>query len=444
MTMLDAGGVREPPRTLGGLLRNIGPGVVVAGSVVGAGELLVAPRVGAELGFELLWAVVFACFAKFFIQLELGRQCILHNRTTIQLLDLMPGWRLRGTSWLVWLCIVGYFSVTLTLIGILGSIAGLMVVVVPAVSEYVWAVAAFLLMVLLLWRGLYRDLETMVMVMVAVFSLIVVGCLLMLSGTQYAISAAELASGFRFAMPESGAFVALALMGAVGTTAVELFMYPYWIKEKGYPQFVGPREDTPEWRDRYRGWMRVLTTDALVCTGVALAVTCAYYLLGASVLARLKVLPEGMRVVEQVSMIFTETFGGWAYALFMFGAFCTLFSSLLVCAASAGRITVDFLHQVGVLDQRADDAKLSRYLQVGFPLLWLLFILVDLRTLDFILKGANANNFFLIPLAYGVLHMAMSTAKRERMPVLVELALLITIWAVLNFTATNLFNMLVA
>jgi Mn2+/Fe2+ NRAMP family transporter len=434
---------RSAPTGLRGLLRNIGPGVVVSGSVVGSGELLVTTRMGAEVGFVFMWGVILACLVKFFIQLELGRQCILRNKTTVQILDLVPGWRFRGTSWIAWLCVGGYFSVTVAVIGILGSVAGLMVALFPALSEYVWAIVIFLLMSLLLWRGLYEDLETMVLVLVASFSLVVIGSVLMLQGTSYAINGAEIASGFRFAMPADGAFVALALMGSVGATAVELFMYPYWIKEKGYPDFVGPREDTAAWRARYRGWMRVLTADALVCTAIALFITCAYYLLGASVLARLNVIPEGMRVVEQVSLIFTETIGGWAYYLFMFGGFCTLFSTLLVFAASSGRIGVDFLHQVGMksLDNGENYARWIRFLQVGFPFLWLLFILVDPRTLDFVLKGANANNMLLIPLAYAVLHLAMRARAEERMSLWGELALLVTIWAIISFTAINLIQL---
>ncbi|MFC4312437.1 Nramp family divalent metal transporter [Steroidobacter flavus] len=449
MATLETHGVREPPRTLGGLLRNVGPGVVVAGSVVGAGELLVTPRVGAQVGFIFLWGVVFACLAKFFIQLELGRQCILHNRTTIQILDRIPGPRFRNTSWLVWLCIAGYLSVTLTLIGILGSVSGVLAVIFPGMSPRAWAVVVFVVLSILLWRGLYKDLEKMVMTLVASFSLVVVTSLLLLQGTPYAITAPEIVSGFGFALPADGAFVALALMGAVGTTAVELFMYPYWVKEKGYPEFVGPQEDTPEWRARYRGWMRVLTTDALVCTCIALFVTCVYYLLGAAVLARLKVLPEGVRVVEQVSLIFTKSFGDWAFYVFMVGALCTLFATLLVFSASSGRIGADFLRQIGVgrwdAAGRAQSAvNWMRTLQIAFPLLWLSFILVDLRTLDFVLKGANANNMFLIPLAYGVLHLAMRTPTQQRMSLGVECSLLFTIWAILNFTVTNLFHLFTA
>ena len=436
--------IREAPTGFGGLLRNIGPGVIVSGSVVGSGELLVTTRMGAEVGFVFLWGVILACLIKYAIQLELGRQCILRNSTTIEILDRVPGQRIKGVSWIAWLCVAGYFSVTVAVIGILGSVAGLMVTIFPFLPEQMWAVVVFMGMSVLLWRGLYNDLETMVAALVATFSLVVIGSVLALQGTDYAISGAQIAAGFRFEMPSDGAFVALAVMGSVGATAVELFMYPYWIVEKGYPSFVGPRQDSDEWRARYRGWMRVMMADAGVCTGIALVITCAYYLLGASVLNTLNVLPEGMRVVEQVSLIFTKSIGDWAYYIFMFGGFCTLFSTLLVFAASSGRIGADFLRRVGVAALSADDSyrRWVRIFQIGFPFLWLGFILFDSRTLDFVLKGANANNLLLIPVAYGVLHLAMKTPERERMSMWTELALLLTLWAIINFTAINIFNLL--
>jgi hypothetical protein len=270
----------------------------------------------------------------------------------------------------------------------------------------------------------------------------VVGAVLVMQGTPYAISGADLLSGLRLELPPEGAFVALAVMGSVGATAVELFMYPYWIREKGYPDFVGPREDTSQWRERYRGWMRVLFTDVLVCTSIALVITCAYYLLGASILKDLSVLPKGMKVMEQVSLICTESVGGWAYYLFMFGGFCTLFSTLLVFTASSGRIGVDFLRQVGVSALEGEEARrrLLRVLQIAFPFSWLCFILVKSDApLALVLLGANANNLLLIPLAYGVLHLAMRTVTKERMQPLIELALLFTIWVIISFTFSNLF-----
>lgn len=434
--------IREAPKGLGGLLRNIGPGIVVSGSVVGSGELLVTTTMGAKVGFVFLWGVIVACLVKFFIQLELGRQCVLHNNTTIQALDRVPGLRVRNTSWVAWLCVLGYFSVMIAVIGILGSVAGLMVTLLPGISYAIWAFVIFLAMSFLLYRGLYQDLEKMVLLLVTSFSLVVIGSVLLLQGTTYAISGENLLSGFRFAMPAEGAFVAMAVMGSVGATAVELFMYPYWIREKGYPDFVGPQEDTPEWQERYRGWMRVLFTDALVCTLIATVITCAYYLLGASILKQLNVLPQGMKVVEQVSLIFTKTLGAWAYYLFMFGGFCTLFSTLLVFTASSGRIGVDFLRQVGVSSLNREEVRrrLTRILQIAFPFIWLCVTLMKSDTpLALVLIGANANNLLLIPMAYGVVHLAMRTVGRVRMPLWVELGLLFTIWVIVNFTAINLY-----
>lgn len=282
----------------------------------------------------------------------------------------------------------------------------------------------------------------MVTILVAAFSLVVIGCLLVLQFTPNAMTAAEIASGFAFDLPPEGAFVALAVMGSVGATGVELFMYPYWVREKGYPRFIGADDGSADWQARYRGWMRVLACDAGVCTAIALAITCAYYLLGASVLSRLQVVPEGIAVVDRVSLIFTETLGPTAKGVFMVGAFCTLFSTLLVFAASSGRIGADFLRQIGSGLVTDDDERQRwmRILQVAFPAFWLVVILFAADTpFLLVLLGANANNLLLIPMAYGVLHLAMREVQQRRMSIGVEVGLMLTIWAIINFTAVNIY-----
>ena len=415
---------------------------MVSGSVVGSGELLVTTRMGADVGFVFLWGVIFASVIKYFIQLELGRQCLLYNDTTITSLDRVPGPRFGNASWAAWLCLIGYASVFLSLIGILGSVGGLLASVAPFAPYKAWCVVVFVLVVVLLWRGIYQDLEKMVTVLVALFSLVVIGSLLFLQGTNYAFSSSDLAAGFTFHMPPQGAFVAMALMGSVGATAVELFMYPYWVREKGYPRFIGPDDGSPEWKERYRGWMRVLAMDAGVCTAIALVITCAYYLLGASVLSTLQVVPKGIDVVDQVSLIFTETLGPTAKGIFMVGAFCTLLSTLLVFAASSGRIGADFLNLLGVGSAQNEEGRKrwSRTLQTAFPAFWLSVILFWSDPYFLLLLGQNANNLLLIPLAYGILHLAMREAPGRRMGLVLELGLLLTIWAIISFTAINLYH----
>jgi len=441
--MNDGSPQRPAPTSILGKLRNIGPGVVVSGSVVGSGELLVTTRMGAEVGFIFLWGVIFASVIKYFIQLELGRQCLLNDETTVASLNRIPGFRIRGVSWLAWLCVIGYASVFISLIGILGSVGGLLSSVFSSVPYQVWCVIVFMLVAALLWRGIYEEFEKMVTVLVAFFSLVVIGSLIFLQDTNYAFSSLDLMSGFTFEIPKQGAFVALALMGSVGATAVELFMYPYWLREKGYPGFIGPNDGTPEWKARYRGWMQVLATDAGVCTAIALIITCAYYILGASVLSRLEVVPSGVGVVDQVSLIFTETLGPAAKGIFMVGAFCTLFSTLLVFAASSGRIGADFLHLIGVdfAKKEEDCKKLSRTLQTAFPAFWLLVILIWSQTpFFFVLLGQNSNSILLLPIAYGVLYLALREKEDSRMSPIVGLALIVTVLAITVFTVINLYH----
>ena len=51
---------------------------------------------GAEVGFVFLWGVIVASVVKYFIQVELGRQCLLNDETTIQ--SLGPGQGIQGAQ----------------------------------------------------------------------------------------------------------------------------------------------------------------------------------------------------------------------------------------------------------------------------------------------------------------------------------------------------------
>ncbi len=48
-------GFRNPPLSIVGIIRNLGPGLIIAGSIVGSGELIATTKTGAEAGFSLLW-----------------------------------------------------------------------------------------------------------------------------------------------------------------------------------------------------------------------------------------------------------------------------------------------------------------------------------------------------------------------------------------------------
>ena len=64
-------------------LRKIGPGIILAGSIIGSGELMLTTSLGAEYGFVFLWLILFSCVIKVFVQIELGRYAISSGKPTL-------------------------------------------------------------------------------------------------------------------------------------------------------------------------------------------------------------------------------------------------------------------------------------------------------------------------------------------------------------------------
>ena len=98
---MPADALREPPATLWQALQKIGPGIILAGSIIGSGELLLTTSLGAEYGFVFLWLILFSCVIKVFVQIELGRHAISSGMPTLGAINELPGPRF-GAHWLVW------------------------------------------------------------------------------------------------------------------------------------------------------------------------------------------------------------------------------------------------------------------------------------------------------------------------------------------------------
>ena len=111
-------------------LRRLGPGLIVAGSIVGSGELIATTKVGAEAGFTLLWLIVFGCVVKVFTQIEFGRSAVGRGRSALRLLDDLPGPRWRG-SWAVWLWVVMTLLTLAQQGGIVGGVGQALAMAAP-------------------------------------------------------------------------------------------------------------------------------------------------------------------------------------------------------------------------------------------------------------------------------------------------------------------------
>ncbi len=127
--------IQLPPRGFSATLRQLGPGLIIAGSIVGSGELIATTKVGAQAGIALLWLIIVGCVIKVFVQIELGRHSITHGETTLAALDTLPGPRVR-VNWMLWywllmmLCTIGQLG------GIVGGVGQALAISFPMTGDY--------------------------------------------------------------------------------------------------------------------------------------------------------------------------------------------------------------------------------------------------------------------------------------------------------------------
>ncbi|REJ85691.1 MAG: hypothetical protein DWQ34_28535 [Planctomycetota bacterium] len=458
-TDADAATRRAPPPGILGTLAAIGPGIVVTGSVIGSGELINTPVQAARFGFVLLWAVILSCVIKYFLQVEIGRHALVHNRTPFDALNALPGPKWRGTSWIGPIFVLGSVLTAAALVGILRATAGLLHTLVPlwtsaegseevaqSYSVDLWCVIVVGISFALLWGGTYRHIEKVITLLVGVFSVSVVVGLVLIQGTEYRVTAEQFFSGLKFSFgghdPKLAAFAVISLLGALGATGNELFMYPYWILEKGYGRDVGT-PDEPGWIERTKGWIRVLQVDVFVCTALATLTTLGYFLIGAAVFYGSNQELAGDEIVKQLSMMYTNTYGEWSKNLFLLGAFCTLFSTLIVGTAAFARMWCDMFVSLGWVPR--DNSLAWRRCLRGVQTVYLaaflgIAVFAGKTPANLVIFGQYVSGLFGTPLLMiAICGMAFRTDSRVRMGKVSAVLLMVSVVVIAGCVVVSLF-----
>ncbi len=360
-------GVDAPTRLLS-TLRYVGPGLILTAGIVGTGELVLTPRVAAEHGFSLLWLIVLGCMVKVFVQIELGRQAVATGATTLQALDSLPGPRAR-VSWIMWIWLPVFIAMISVIGGILGGTAEVLRMAGLDLPMPVLVIGLGAICSVLLGLGRYALIELACTAMVAVFIIATGIALVLLQGTEFRITGANLVEGFSFRMPDNFASV-FATFGLIGVGAAELIYYPYWCLEKGYAQRVGPRVGPSEaWLARARGWLRVMRVDAWCSMAVYTSTTAGFFLLGAAVLHAKGLQVSNAGMIPTLAQMYVETFGPMGRWVFIVGAVATLYSTAFAGTASNARLLADALGLFGLAkhnDAPAYQARV-RWCAIGLP-----------------------------------------------------------------------------
>ena len=416
--LITAQTVKEPPRTFIQRLAFLGPGFILSASIVGSGELIATTTLGARAGFVAFWVIIVSCLVKVAVQLEFGRHAILTGQTSMRIFNKLPGPQLGHGKWTVWCLFILLLLKVVQLGGMLGSTAIVLSMLFTGVPVFYWVAMCAFTVALLIYRGYYRLVEKTSVAMIALFTVLTLVSVCFLAFTPYAISWGDIGSGLTLALPPEVIGVAIGAFGITGVASDEIIAYNYWCIEKGYAAFTGPPSDSEEWRNRARGWIKVMYMDALVAMVIYTIVTAAFYLLGAAILHNRGVIPQGNQLIETVALIYTESLGAGVRNIYLIGAFFVLFSSLFASLAAWTRMYADIFGELKWIDfsNLRQRKAIIAVLAWIFPLAWALTYMFMELPVVMILFGGAVGSVMLFLIVFAALHMRYAREERIESP----------------------------
>ena len=299
---LNPNAVQEPPTDFTGRVKFLGPGLVLVGSVVGSGEIILTTTLGSMVGFSMLWFVLLSCWSKNIVQAELTRFTVSSGEPLLHAFNRLPG-KLPGfggkkVSWYIYFWLLWIIPEILTGGGIYGGAGQAVSQAFPTLGSEWWTVILAGVACVIVLSGTYQFLEKFMTVMVVTFTFITVVCAILLQMTDYAITWNEVMGGLTFSFPSMAIVAALAMYGGTGVGTSEQMAYTYWCVEKGYARFSGPADDSDDWVRRAKGWISVMQTDVKL---TLLLLTCAFFVLFSTSVSGLganaRIFGDGMTVL---------------------------------------------------------------------------------------------------------------------------------------------------
>ncbi len=340
------------PKTFGQYLRSIGPGIVMALTWLGAGDLVDSAVAGGNYGYALMWAMALALFVRFiFVSIIAKYQlCNQHGESVMAGLKRIHPWVPIFVGFVG--LFFGHFYGSFLVKGVGETTTKLFGFGAPLFWSVFWVITA----AVFVFRGLFNRIEKVFYFFLAILSLSLIGVALW-SGP----SPVQAVKGiFLFALPEQkGSFsvflVITALIGAVGGSIANL-LYPYFIQQKGW---IGPK------------FRRLQLYDLAFGTLVLVVLDLSVWTVGAELLN-----PKGITVesLDDLASLLTITLGQLGGPIFYLGVFAALYSSVIGNAMGYGYMLSDIV-KISRSEEvtKVSREDVSRSKTYRFVALWCLF-----------------------------------------------------------------------
>lgn len=322
--------------TLRRRLQELGPGILLTGTAVGAGDLLTTALAGSEAGLAILWAVPAGVLIKWTISEGIARWQMASGQT------LLEGWMRQLGGWIQWIFLPYLLLFALVVGGALTNACGVAATAMlaigdPAQSKAVWGIVHALAGLALVWTGSFALFKGVMTACVLLMFLAAIVTVLLLP-----ISWGAVFQGLLPTVPPSGMSWVLALLGGIGGT-MTLLSYCYWIREEGRAGRQGLNQCRADLAVSYMG--TAVFAMAMLIIGT-----------------RIRLQGEGTDLAYALASQLGGAAGPAGRWLFLIGFWGTVFSSLLGVWQSLPWIFTDFLNlREGLAAREHDGVRSRRY-----------------------------------------------------------------------------------
>jgi len=302
------------------VLKVIGPGIVVAATGIGAGDLVAASVAGASYGVVLAWAVLLGALFKYVLNVGIAKWQLSTGTSMIEAwLKQFP----KPVSWyfliylVLWSFIVG---------GALTAACGLAGhALFPRLSIVQSGIIHALIGLALVWFGKYRFIEHLMKFFIGLLFVVIVLTGILLLPEMRDIQIMELVPRF----PAGSFKFTIGVIGGVGGS-VTLLSYGYWMKEKGWNHLSS---------------MRVVRIDLLIAYTFTALFGLAILVISAGVKPELA---SGNEMVLALGDRIESVIGKFGKIVFLIGFWGAVFSSLLGVWQGIPYLFADFVQQSGL------------------------------------------------------------------------------------------------
>lgn len=352
--------VADLPQRQKAFWKMTGPGAVLVGLSIGAGEIIIWPRIAAEYGAGMVWAAALGVFLQFWVNLEIARWTLATGESSY------TGFARLSKAYIVIFFAMNLFGWILPGWARASGSALKALILGPdhPSPDWFWTGLTFVGVAAVLFgpKRVYAAVERTISALVL---LITIGLLVIAFKVGSWEHVKELAAGvFNIGYRAEGfsvkaLFIALVFAGAGGTAnlfycfylrdkqvgmgaRIPVLLNPFRSREESARPFGYMFDETPENARRFRDWYRFVILDQTLYFWLLNTFTIFLFIFGAlAVLHPKGIVPQSGSLIWDEASILSETMGPAGRYLFLLIGLATLFSTQVTLVDGVARSFTD-------------------------------------------------------------------------------------------------------